>query len=98
MDTKELKIKIKSESQSLSGNYDQWFRKNFIEPEKITIFSDMDEKDKTEVWIITRKEGNSYRVYYDVEEKMYGLTVLLKSGSECVMGLYGTLEETIYNM
>jgi hypothetical protein len=98
MNTLELTRKIKSESGSLSGVYWRWFIENEIEPVKVSIFSDLDEKEKTEVWVITKKEGNSYRIYYDTEEEMYGLTVILKGGSECIMGLYGTLEETIHNM
>jgi putative component of toxin-antitoxin plasmid stabilization module len=76
-----------------------WFRKNRIEPQRVEVFSDLSQTGKTTVWVLTRHEGNSYRIYYDPEEDMFGLTVLLMGGGECLMGLSDcSLDETIENM
>ncbi len=94
----DIQAKVDCEIRKMT-KWGNWFKENQIAPQLVEVFADLSQTDKTTAWVLTQEEENSYRIYYDPEEDMFGLTVLLMGGGECLTGLYdSSLDETIEHM
>jgi hypothetical protein len=71
-----------------------------IEPIKQKYKDNNDAKETYELWTVLEEEPdkNGYKIYFDEEEKMFGLAIKSDTDELINIGLYGTFLKTVYSL
>lgn len=78
-----------------------WFLSHQTAPRRVTLSKEQDGGDEEEFWLITDHTGtenSSYRIVFDDELGAFGISSQMASGVDYLLGIYGSLSETIESL
>lgn len=91
-----IKTELASQDDDMQNIYGVDLVKCLVEPVKQQYL--MDDNSQQELWTVLEESSDGYRIFFDEEEKMFGLGMVSKDGQLSNVGYHGSFLKTLEDM
>ena len=96
-----IDAEVRTGLASLDGHYRAWAEAHLVSPHRVMARISFESETIESFWLVAAETGtddSGYRIVYDTEMEMFGLTTRVPGRGEVLIGLYGDFARTVIGM